>query len=253
MGRVIHLAVFLVAFACWSVNTLASGGGSLLMVAGLMYVIPAQNVAPVVSLGSLVAGIVRVTVSWRLIEWRVTAWYTPGAVFGAIAGTWLFTRLDQSLSQILVELFLAGSALHFRFGQREQSFAMRAAWFVPVSFVVGAISALVGASGIIALPFYLNYGLMKEQLLATRGQFVATPNRQDRWLCVVWRLATGDRARWADRGRGHRRGHFAGHAVAVAHVRQSVPAVAVLMMFVTGLLILWRHRWRMARSIGVTV
>ena len=42
-------------------------------------------------------------------------------------------------------------------------------WFVPVSFVSGLTSAVVGASGLLVNPFYLNYGLMKEAMLATRA------------------------------------------------------------------------------------
>lgn len=38
--------------------------------------------------------------------------------------------------------------------------------FVPLSLAVGLISALVGASGLVASPFYLNYGLIEESLLA---------------------------------------------------------------------------------------
>jgi len=34
---------------------------------------------------------------------------------------------------------------------------MRLPWFVPVSFVSALISAVVGASGLLATPFYLNY------------------------------------------------------------------------------------------------
>jgi uncharacterized membrane protein YfcA len=39
--------------------------------------------------------------------------------------------------------------------------------FIPVSVVVGLVSGLVSASDLISLPFYLNYGLTMERLLAT--------------------------------------------------------------------------------------
>ena len=40
---------------------------------------------------------------------------------------------------------------------------------VPVSFAIGLISAVIGASGLLANPFYLNRGLIKEPMLATRA------------------------------------------------------------------------------------
>jgi uncharacterized protein len=46
---------------------------------------------------------------------------------------------------------------------------MRLPWFLPVAFISGLTSAVVGASGLLANPFYLNYGLTKERMLATRA------------------------------------------------------------------------------------
>jgi len=61
MSDLTYLLVFLVALASWSINTLAAGGGSLLPVATLSYVIPLSDAAPVVTIASLVAGIRRLT------------------------------------------------------------------------------------------------------------------------------------------------------------------------------------------------
>jgi uncharacterized protein len=44
---------------------------------------------------------------------------------------------------------------------------MRLPWFIPVSLVVGLISGVIGASSLVSLPFYLNYGLTKERMIAT--------------------------------------------------------------------------------------
>ena len=47
---------------------------------------------------------------------------------------------------------------------------MRRPWFIPVSIAVGLISGVVGASSLVSVPFYLNYGLTKERMIAT-GSF----------------------------------------------------------------------------------
>ena len=44
---------------------------------------------------------------------------------------------------------------------------MRLPWFIPVSVAVGIVSGVIGASSLISVPFYLNYGLTKERMLAT--------------------------------------------------------------------------------------
>jgi uncharacterized membrane protein YfcA len=246
-----HLAIFLVAFASWSVNTLTSGGGSLLLLAALTYVIPIQDVVPVISLASLVAGIGRFAMSWRSIAWPVTAWYTPGAVLGAIFGTWLFPRLDPVLLQVLAGCFLVGAAWQYRRGRPEQILTMRLCWFVPVSFVVGAVSAVVGASGVIALPFYMKYGLVKEPMLATRAA--------NSLLLQVAKLS-GYAAFGVLRPEILHDGAIAG-AATVAAILTMTPLVrrmpperfrllAAAMMFVTGSTMLWRHRGWIAAGIG---
>lgn len=46
---------------------------------------------------------------------------------------------------------------------------MRLQWFPAVSFASGLVSAVVGASGVLTNPFYLNYGMLKERMVATRA------------------------------------------------------------------------------------
>ena len=81
----------------------------------------------------------------------------------------LFAHIGTQWLQIVLALFLISTAWQYRMGVRPRSFSMRLPWFVPVSFVSGLTSAVVGASGLLVNPFYLNYGLMKEAMLATRA------------------------------------------------------------------------------------
>src|SRR5205809_663821 len=83
-----------------------------------------------------------------------------GPSLGAVLGAWTLTQIDTAWLQVLVALFLVSTVWQYRLGRRERSFRMPLPAFVPVTFVVGLVSAVVGASGIIALPFYLNYGLV---------------------------------------------------------------------------------------------
>lgn len=165
----IHLALFIAAFASWSVSTLSAGGGSLLLVPAVAYIVGSHAVAPVVTLASLFASPARIILLWRNIAWRVVRWYLPGAIGGAVLGGWGFTWIPAEWLSTLVGLFLVSTVWQYKLGERPRSFAMRLPWFLPVSFASGLISALVGASGLLANPFYLNYGLMKEQMIATRA------------------------------------------------------------------------------------
>jgi uncharacterized membrane protein YfcA len=165
----ISLALFAAGFAAWSISTLAAGGGSMLLVAATSSLLGGHAIAPVVTVASLMAGPARMVAFWKHIDWRLVAWYLPGAVAGAALGGWIFTQLSSELVQIAIGLFLVSTAWQFRLGERPRSFPMRLHWFPAVSFASGMTSAIVGASGVLTNPFYLNYGMLKERMVATRA------------------------------------------------------------------------------------
>jgi hypothetical protein len=237
------LGLFAAGFLSWAVSTFSAGGGSLLIVAAVSYVIGGRSVAPVVTVASLMASPARMMLLWSRIRWRVVAWYVPGAGCGALLGAWVFSRLETQWIQVLLALFLISTVWQYRLGERDRSFPMRLPWFVPVSVVSGLISAVVGASGLMANPFYLNYGLMKEEMIATRAvnslviQIVKIGSYWVfgvlNWTVLQFGLAAGLGAvsaicvanRWLS-------------VLSARHFRQ----LALLVMVVGGMMILWRQR-----------
>jgi uncharacterized membrane protein YfcA len=165
----IDIGLFAAGFVSWTISTLAAGGGSVLTVAAASTMLGGHAVAPVITLTSMIAAPARIVLFWKHIEWRVVLWYLPGATAGAILGGWIFTRLSGQWVQTCMAIFLVSTVWQYRLGDRARSFRMRLPWFVPVSFVSGMTSAIVGASGLFANPFYLNYGMIKERMVATRA------------------------------------------------------------------------------------
>lgn len=159
--------LFLAGCASWTISTFSGGAGSIVLLATLTYLIRVRIIAPVVTIASLMASPARIMVSWRLIEWRVVRWYLPGAVAGAVLGGWIFTWAGSAWLSLILGLFLVSTPYQYRLGGRARSFPMRLPWFIPVSIAVGVISGVVGASSLVSLPFYLNYGLTKERMIAT--------------------------------------------------------------------------------------
>ena len=160
---------FFAGLASWALSTLAAGGGSMLLLPVATYAVPANAVAPIVTVASLLASPTRIMLLWTNIRWRVVRHYLPGATLGAFLGSFALTHIAAEWLHIVVALFLISTFWQYRFGERPRSFGMPLAWFVPLSVVVGLVSGLVGASGLLANPFYLNYGLIKEEMIATRA------------------------------------------------------------------------------------
>ena len=169
MADRIELLLFAAGFLSWTASTLSGGGGSILLLPAAVYLLRAEAVAPVVTVASLMAGPARMLLLWRHIQWPVVRCYLPGALAGAVLGGWIFTRIAAPWLHVIVALFLISTLWQYRLGERPRSFPMRLRWFVPLSFAMALISGVVGASGLIANPFYLNYGLIKEEMIATRA------------------------------------------------------------------------------------
>ena len=159
--------LFVAGLVSWTVGIFSGGGGSLVLLAVVTHLIRVKTVAPVITIASLMASPARIIVSWRLVDWQVVRWYLPGAIVGAIVGSWFFTFAGSAWLRVIVGLFLISTPFQYRFGSRPRSFPMRLAWFVPLSFAVGLISGVIGASSMVSASFYLNYGLTKERMIAT--------------------------------------------------------------------------------------
>ena len=161
------ILLFVAGCASWTISTFSGGAGSIVLLAAVTHLIRVKTIAPVITIASLMASPTRILVSWRLIEWPVVRWYLPGAISGAIAGSWIFTWANAAWLGVIVGLFLVSTPLQYHLGGRARSFPMRLPWFIPLSLAVGLISGATGASSLVSVPFYLNYGLTKERMIAT--------------------------------------------------------------------------------------
>jgi uncharacterized membrane protein YfcA len=170
-----YVVVVLAALIGYIISTIGGGGGSLLLVPVVSVALGARTVAPVLSLGEMLSRPVRLVIFWKDIDWRVARYYMPGAVLGAFLGAYLFANIELAWLQVIVGGFLISTVFQYGFGEKERSFPMRAPYFLPLGLLVMSISALVGATGPVENPFYLNYGLEKEAMIATKtaNSFVA--------------------------------------------------------------------------------
>ncbi len=163
------LDLTLVSFVAWFLSTLAGGGSPFVLIPLINWMLGAAAVPPVITVGMLLGNAQRVFLFWKDIDWQVTLWYLPGAISGAVLGSYAFVQLQLNWLQLAIGLFLVLSVFTYGFGSKERSFRVRLWQFLPVGFLYAFVSGLIGSTGPVMNPFYLNYGLVKEQMIATKS------------------------------------------------------------------------------------
>lgn len=166
------LLLALASFVAWILSSLAGGGSPFIIIPMVNFLLEAQAVPPVVTIGMLLGNSQRTFVYWKDIDWKLTWWYLPGAIVGAVLGSFIFTQTKLQWMQVLIGLFLVSSIFSFGFGKKSQSFKIHGWFFLPAGFVYAFLSGLIGSIGPVLNPFYLNYGLVKEKMIATKSAHV---------------------------------------------------------------------------------
>ena len=93
----------------------------------------------------------------------------PGIIIGAIAGTYLFSQIEGRWLMLLIALFLIFNVGHRYLSNKKYSFKMRLEYFLPAGFITALLSGIVGAAGPVLNPFYLNYDVVKEEMIGTKA------------------------------------------------------------------------------------
>ncbi len=234
-------------FLAWIVSTIGGGGGAMLLVPLVGFVVGAQAVAPVVTLATLIAGGGRALLFRRDIEWSVVRWGLPGAAIGAIAGAALFSTAPVEWLQILVGLFLVSTLFQYWFDSRprtgERQSGIATWWFFPLELVIGFLSGLIGAMGPVMNSFYLRAGITKARMVGTKTAISLPMQLLKMGTYTVLGSLTGELFLY---GLAAGAGAFASGWLARSILRDmtehSFRAIIVGFMVLSGLIMLWEQR-----------
>lgn len=164
-----HLAgLFVAGMIAFIISTISGGGGAVLLVPVTSSMIGVAIVPPVINVASFMSNASRLYLFWNDIDWSLTKYYVPSAILGAWLAALVFSRLDANWIQLLVGAFLVSTIFQYKFGKVSKTFNMPKVGFMPVGFAIAFTSTLVGGLGPILNPFYMNAGLEKENLIATK-------------------------------------------------------------------------------------
>lgn len=164
--------VFLLGIAgaiSFSLSTLSGGGGALLLIPFINFLIGTTKTAPIINLGAFISRPSRIIIFWNNIEWKVFWYYVPAAMFGAFIAAWFFSEMNIAWLQFIIALFLISTFFQYRFGKKERSFPVAIWYFIPLGLIVSILGTFTGGMGPILNPFYLNAGITKESLVGTKA------------------------------------------------------------------------------------
>jgi len=150
------------------VSSLSAAGLSVILLPVLVLYMGSKEAVPILAITLVAAGISRVWVNLREIDWPVLGWCWAGALPGAVLGAYLFTRTPAGLlTRLLGGLLLA--LLAWRRLRPRPPARYHPAWFLPVGLGFGAVSGMMSGAGPLLAPFYLAYGLRGGAYIGTAG------------------------------------------------------------------------------------
>jgi uncharacterized protein len=249
---VTYLYLALAGFVAWTVSTVGGGGGALILVPVVSFLVGVTAVAPVVTLTTMIAEPTRIYLFRKSIEWTIVRWYLPGAIVGATAGAWLFAHAEVAWLQIFVGLFLTSTVWQYRFGRRERSFRVRLWHFLPTGLGVSFVSGLIGTMGPVLNPMYLNYGVVKERMIATKSlnsfvMHIAKIGTYTAFDALTGRLFLFGLAA----GLGAMSANWLGKRLLGEMSATRFRQVVIVVMVVSGLVMLWQQRGAMMAFLGL--
>ena len=126
------LGLFLLGTATFTLSTISGGGGAMMQIPVLNFLIGASQTAPVINLGAFISRPTRILIFRKYIVWKVFWFYVPTAMLGAILAAWLFSEVKIYWIQFVVGLFLVSTFFQYRFGKKDRSFDVKLWYFIPL-------------------------------------------------------------------------------------------------------------------------
>ncbi|MEO0457442.1 MAG: sulfite exporter TauE/SafE family protein [Cyanobacteria bacterium P01_A01_bin.114] len=166
---ILLLVLGTVSCIAWFFSMLAGGGSPFILIPLVSSLLGAQAVAPVITTAMLVGNSQRCLFFRNQIDGRLTVWYVPGAIAGALVGAYSLTFIHLEYLQFFIGLGLLAMVLSYLVMPKDCSIEIKAWYFLPVAFLNAVGSGLIGSTGPVMNPLYLGYGLVKEPMIATKS------------------------------------------------------------------------------------
>jgi uncharacterized membrane protein YfcA len=164
------VVLFTVSLLAFVLSVVCGGGAGLLLIPVLGHYLPISSVPAALSLGTAGSSASRIIAFHAQIRWSMVRVFVPASLPGVWLGSWLLQFVNPLYLELLMGLFLVSNLRPlFAKPKPQVARANHTAQLVIVGFLVGFVSGMTGAVGLLFNSFYLQYGLTKEEIVATRA------------------------------------------------------------------------------------
>jgi uncharacterized protein len=163
--------IFIIALVAFAISLVSGGGAGLLLIPVLGYILPATQVPAALTIGTSVSSVTKIYLFSKHINWHIVKLFLPAALPGVFLGAWLLSYLDPMYVEFCIAVYLL-SNLPFVFKDETETSDNRCLpdhYIRWVGALAGFISGLTGAVGVMFNRVYMQCGLAKEDIVATRA------------------------------------------------------------------------------------
>jgi uncharacterized membrane protein YfcA len=160
------IILLVIAAAVSSIVSGMMGMGGVLLLPAIASVVDVIYIVPFFSSVILFSNGARILLFFRFIRWEIVGYYICGVLPGAALGMKTYLYLPPNLVKIMMGVFILMIVYIpiSRIGITVRSYS-----FVAIGFVCGAVGIFFGVVGPLLAPFFLQKGILKEELIATKA------------------------------------------------------------------------------------
>ncbi len=169
----IGIILFFSAVLAFGMSGIVGGGASLMLIPLLSQILPVNQVPSALVIGTFTSSASRSVALKHKVRWNFVLYFLPAAIPSVILGAWLLRYVDPLIINWICALFLLSNIPFLIWRDRtrkpdpNKTFLGR--HVAGIGMLAGLISGITGAVGLLFNGFYLNSGLDKEEIVATRA------------------------------------------------------------------------------------
>tara|TARA_B100000674_G_C37907282_1_gene946733 strand:- start:366 stop:1118 length:753 start_codon:yes stop_codon:yes gene_type:complete len=160
---VLSIAAFLTA----TLSAIIGMGGGITLLAIMILFLPWQILIPIHGCVQLISNTTRVFSFIKYVNWRIFAKFCLACIPSSYIGLMAVGQFDETFVKAFIGLFILYAV--FLAPRLKEAIAKVFKNFFLAGTLAGCISMVVGATGPLIAPFFINSDLEKEEIIATKA------------------------------------------------------------------------------------